>query len=62
MKLSDFTFKFIGHGHYLVLYTTPIRGLEYHKTITDMSLIDTTKGNEDVKQKDLKRLYNAIKR
>lgn len=62
MKLSNFTFKFTGAGHYLVTYTTPIRDIKYSRTITDMQLIDNTKGCEEVKQKDLKYLYNAIKR
>lgn len=62
ISLSDFNFKFVGHGHYLVTYTTPNRGLKYGKVITDMTIVDKVKNNDDVKQNDFKVLINAIKR
>jgi len=60
--MENLTFKFLSAGHYLVIYTTPVRGLEYHKTITDMTLIDATKNTDCPTKKAAKELINAIKR
>lgn len=60
--MENLTFKFTGHGHYLITYTTPIRGLKYSKTITDMTLIDATKNSDNPTKKAIKELINAVKR
>ncbi len=49
---SQFRFKFTGHGHYLVDYTTANERLRYSATITDMEIIDLTKNEDFPKQKD----------
>jgi hypothetical protein len=46
-ELSDFTFKFVGYGHYKVTYTSPTTGKCWSKTTTNMPLIDATKNCDD---------------
>lgn len=58
---SDFTFKFTGHGHYKVTYQSPKTGKEWSCTITDMQLIDATKGEDDPKRKNLEILKGRCK-
>ncbi len=60
--LSDFTFKFSGHGHYKVTYTSPVTGKEWTKTIDQMQLIDNTKNADYPKRKDLNLLKWYCKR
>jgi len=60
-KLSDFTFKFAGHGHYKVTYTSPVTGKEWTATISDMPLIDDTKNADEPKLKDLNMLKRVCK-
>lgn len=55
LTLSQFSFQFYGHGHYLVVYTTKT-GREYKTVISDMTIIDNTKNSDSPKQKDLKDL------
>jgi hypothetical protein len=59
--LSAFTFKQVGHGHYKVTYTTPIRGDYWIATINDMTLIDATKNVEYARGSDIKRLMDVVK-
>ena len=61
IKESDFTFLFVGHGHYKVTYQSPKTGKKWTKTINDMSLIDATKNEEFPKRKDLEALKRALK-
>lgn len=53
---SDFQFLFSGHGHYKVIYTSPVTGKKWTKVTSDMPLIDATKNEENPKTKDLEML------
>jgi hypothetical protein len=57
MERSDFHFRFVGHGHYKVTYTTPT-GRVKKALITDMELIDNFKNR--VLKKDLVALRRAV--
>ena len=61
MEKSDFTFEFQGHGHYKVTFTSPYTGKKWSKVITDMELIDLTKGEDTPKKINLNQLKNQIK-
>lgn len=61
ISLSDFSFKFVGYGHYKVIYTSPVTGKEWSVTTTNMPLIDATKNAEDPLQKDLRELQRVCK-
>lgn len=61
-EITDFSFKFVGYGHYKVTYTSPKTGKQWSKIIDDMSIIDATKNEESPKQKDLERLKQLVKR
>lgn len=61
MTISNFNFKFTGHGHYFVTYTSTTGKVSKSATITDMQLIDETKNEDSPKGVALQRLYNAIK-
>lgn len=60
IELQDFTFRFVGTGHYKVTYTSQLTGKEWTQIITDMPLIDVTKNAENKPKKSdlliLKRL------
>lgn len=58
---SDFTFKFVGYGHFNVTYQSPVTGKTWSRIINDMSLIDATKNEEFPKRKDLEALKRALK-
>ena len=58
---SDFNFTFGGWGHYIVTYTSPKTNKKWSKVITDMSLIDATKNEDNPKRKDLEILKYIIK-
>jgi hypothetical protein len=61
-ELRDFAFIFAGYGHYKVIYTSPVTGKEWSRTITDMPLIDATKNADDYpKRKDLNTLKKIVK-
>lgn len=61
-QLSDFTFKFVGHGHYKVTYTSPTTGKEWSTVTTNMPLIDATKNCDDEpKRCDLNHLKSICK-
>lgn len=62
IKLTDFTFNFIGHGHYKVIYESPKTGKTWTNIITDMTIIDATKNADNLKIKDLKDLKRICKR
>lgn len=61
ISLSDFSFQFSGYGHYNVMYRSPKTGKKWHKTISDMTLIDCTKNAENPTVTDLERLKAACK-
>lgn len=61
IKKSDFTFKFVGYGHYHVIYKSPNTGKTWSKIIDDMPLIDATKNEDFPKRKVLELLKKAVK-
>lgn len=62
LEIIDFSFKFVGYGHYNVTYTSPETGKQWSKLITDMGIIDATKNAEYPKRKDLDLLKQMVKR
>ena len=60
IKITDFSFSFLGHGHYRVTYTYP-SGKTITSTINHMPLIDATKNADEPKKKDLIDLKRTIK-
>ena len=54
--LSQFSFSFLGCGHYRVVYTTPSGRYMYRVTINDMTIIDDTKNAEYAKLADILHL------
>jgi len=61
-QITDFTFKFSGHGHYKVTYTSPVTYKFWTKIISDMPLIDATKNEDCPKLKDLNWLKKVCKK
>ena len=61
IRLSDFSFRFTGYGHYKVTYTSPVTGKEWSKTTDYMPLIDATKNEDDPMKKDLETLKRMCK-
>ena len=59
--ISNFTFNFIGYGHYKVTYTSPVTYKQWATIVNDMSIIDETKNAESPKLKDLNRLKRICK-
>lgn len=59
--LSNFQFRFAGHGHWRVVYTSPKTGKTWAKTIDNMLLIDATKNSDNPRQSDLIELKRKIK-
>ena len=62
VEKSDFEWKFIGYGKYLVTYTSPLTNRCWSEVVTDMPLIDATKNEEYPKRKDLEILKRMCKR
>ena len=62
ISLSDFTFTFKGYGHYLVSFTSRKTGKKWSKLITDMTIVDKTKNEDDPKICDLEQLKRIVKR
>ena len=58
--LSNFSFLFVGSGHYKVTYKTE-RGDFWRALITDMTIIDATKNAEWAKVADIKHLRYLCK-
>lgn len=56
INITDFDFRFTGHGHYKVTYRSPVTGKEWTRTTTNMGLIDETNGSDSPKRVDLIRL------
>lgn len=61
INLSDFSFKFVGHGHYEVTYTSPVTGKSWSRITVNMPLIDATKNADNPKIKDLNNLKSICK-
>ena len=61
ISIRDFAFRFAGHGHYNVTYTSPITYKQYTETTNDMPLIDATKNCDNPKRKDLVTLKKLCK-
>lgn len=60
ISLSDFSFRLVNYGRYVVTYTyTSKKQISAH--ITDMTYIDLTKNCDEPKVKDLKALKELIK-
>lgn len=59
---TDFTFRQTGYGRYQVTYQSPATGKEWTADITDMEIIDATKGQDYPLQKDLEWLKKMCKR
>ena len=62
IKITDFDFQFVGYGHYKVTYTSPVTNKAWKNTITDMTLIDATKNEDQPKKKDLISLKKSLKK
>ena len=60
-QLAHFDFEFAGYGHYKVTYTSPVTGKTWHKTTSNMPLIDATKNEDNPKRKDLETLKKLVK-
>lgn len=61
LSISNFTFIFIGYGHYKVTYTSPNTQNKFSAVINDMQLIDNTKNSDNPKIKDLEILKRRCK-
>lgn len=61
IKITDFKFQSVGHGHYKVVYTSPITRKEWKVTTSNMPLIDATKNADEPKKSDLNELKRACK-
>ena len=61
ININDFSFQFIGYGHYRVTYTSPATGKQWSTTVNDMSLIDATKNADEPRRKDLEALKRLCK-
>ena len=62
IQLSDFRFKFSGHGHYRVTYTSPVTWKAWSTVTDNMPLIDATKNCDDTpKRMDLEQLKRTCK-
>lgn len=61
MKKQDFQFEFVGHGHYKVIYTSPVTGKQWSKMTSDMELIDLTKNEETPTKTNLNILKRLAK-
>lgn len=57
-ELSDFQFIFSGHGHYRVIYTSPITLNKWSNVTSNMPLIDATKNADEY---PLRRDLNILK-
>lgn len=60
-KISNFDFEWKGYGHYCVTYTSPKTRKSWSKIITDMTIIDETKGADSPTQVNLNRLKRIVK-
>ena len=61
IKKTDFSFKFVGYGHYMVTYTSPVTFKKWSAVLNDMPLIDAVKYEEEPLRKHLEALKRMIK-
>lgn len=61
-SISNFDFRFMGRGHYAVMYTSPKTGRSWRTVVNDMQLIDATKNEPEPTQASLNELKRTIKR
>lgn len=61
IEKTDFKFKFVGYGHYLVTYTSPITQKKWSAVLNNMPLVDLVLHEEDPKRKDLEELKRVCK-
>lgn len=61
ISISDFSFRFVGCGHYSVTYQSPITLKCWSIRTNNTPLIDATKNSEAPKIKDLQQLKNLCK-
>ena len=59
--ITDFKFQVAGHGHYAVIYTSPVTGKEWATITSDMELIDATKNADSPRRCDLEQLKRVCK-
>ena len=57
----DFYFEKVYAGHYKVTYTSPVTGKQWKALITDMTLTDAVKYEDEPKVKDLNNLKRIVK-
>lgn len=60
IEKTDFCFRLINNGLYLVHYFTPIKKIEYKGIVSYMPIIDKTKNCEYPKAKDLRQLKKYL--
>lgn len=61
INLTDFNFKPVAYGCWLVTYTSPITGKIWTRITSNQAIIDLTKNTENPKQKHLRRLERITK-
>ena len=61
LSISNFTFEFVGFGHYKVTFYSTLTNKSWSTVTNDMPLIDATKNSDTPKKVDLNRLKNACK-
>ena len=61
MNKHDFIFRFVTPGHYKVTYISPITGKSWTRVVTDMTLIDDIRFQDNPKIKKLEELKRLIK-
>lgn len=61
ITISDFSFSFLGYGHYKVTYTSPMTGKQWINTTNNMPLIDLTKNADEPRRCDLEALKILVK-
>ena len=61
ISITDFNFKPISYGCWLVTYTSPITGKIWTRITSNQAIIDLTKNTENPKQKHLHRLERITK-
>lgn len=61
IQKTDFDFRSLRYGYYLVTYTSPATGKQWTTAVTDMTLIDATKNADEPKVRDLEYLKSVCK-
>jgi hypothetical protein len=61
IQITDFDFRPAGHGHYRVTYTSPKTCKKWSVVTDNMSIIDSTKNEDNPKIKSLLHLKRVCK-